>query len=70
MKDVECFKFHKMGHYANKCPEIKPKVAKGAKVDESSVKEEREANSIHQIRIRYSDLNAEREDSFMRYWII
>jgi hypothetical protein len=23
LKDVECFKCHKKGHYANKCPEIK-----------------------------------------------
>jgi len=28
------------------------------------------AKSIRQIRIRYPDLNAEREDPFMRYWII
>ena len=43
MKAVECFKCHKKGHYANKCPEIKAKEAKGAftvlKVDASSVKE-------------------------------
>ena len=25
--------------------------------------------SIHQIRIRFSDLNAERNDSFISYWI-
>ena len=41
MNDVECccFKCHKMGHYANKCPEIKAKdtigAFKGRKVDES-----------------------------------
>ena len=29
MRDVECFKYHKMGHYANKCPEIKAKDTKG-----------------------------------------
>ena len=57
MKDVECFKCHKKGHYANKCPEIKAKDAirafKVRKVDDSSVKEEGEAKSIRQIRIRY-----------------
>jgi len=30
MKDVDCFKCHKKGHYANKCPEIKAKDAKVA----------------------------------------
>ena len=71
MKDVECFKCNKMGHYASKCPKIKAKDTKGAfkvrKVDDSSVKEELEAKSIRQIYIRYSDLNAERQDPFMRY---
>ena len=74
MKDVECFKFHKEGHFANKCPEIKAKDAKGSfkvrKVDDSRVKEEVEAKAIRQICIRYLDLNAERKDRFMRYWII
>ena len=74
MKDVECVKCHKKRHYANKCTEIKAKDAKGSfkvrKVDDSSVKEDGEAKVIRQIRIRYSDLNAEREDPFMRYWII
>ena len=40
-------------------------------MDGSRVKEDGEAKSIRQIgRIRYSDLNAEREDPFLRYWII
>ena len=30
MNDVECFKCHKKGHYADKCPEIKAKDAKEA----------------------------------------
>ena len=46
MKDVECFKCRKKGHYANKCPESKAKDAKEAfkvrKVDDSSVKEDGE----------------------------
>ena len=29
LKDIECFKWHKKGHYANKCPEIKSKESKG-----------------------------------------
>ena len=29
IKDVECFKCHKKGHYANKCPDAKEKDGKG-----------------------------------------
>jgi len=29
LKDVGCYKCHKKGHYANKCPEIKAKDTKG-----------------------------------------
>ena len=29
LKDVECFKCHKKGHYANKCPDAKSKDEKG-----------------------------------------
>ena len=29
LKDVECYIYHKKGHYANKCPEIKAKDTKG-----------------------------------------
>ena len=58
MKDVECLKCHKKGHNANECPEIKAKDTKRAfevcEVDDSSIKEEVEAKSIRQIRIRYS----------------
>jgi len=29
LKDVECFKCHMKGHYANKCPNAKAKVSVG-----------------------------------------
>ena len=29
MNDVECYRCHKKGHYAYKCPESKPKDSKG-----------------------------------------
>ena len=29
LKDVECFKCHKKGHYANTCPDAKSKDGKG-----------------------------------------
>ena len=29
LTDVECFKCHKKGHYANKCPDAKAKDGKG-----------------------------------------
>ena len=63
MTDVECFKCHRKVHYANNCPEIKAKDTKEAfrvhKEDDSSAKEDLKEKSIRQIRIRYSDLNAQ-----------
>ena len=29
LEDVKCFKCHKKGHYANKCPDAKTKKGKG-----------------------------------------
>ena len=74
MKNVECYRCHKKGHYANKCPEAKPKDSKGTfkvrKVEEPLAdKAVEEPKSIHQIRIRFSDLTAEDNDPFIRYWI-
>ena len=51
--DVECFKCHKKGHYANKCPEIK---VKDGKIEDSGPKSDPEAKSVRQIRIFYSDI--------------
>ena len=63
LKDVECFKCHKKGHYANKCPEIKVKDGKPPvkvrKMDDSGPKSDPEAKSVRQIRIRYSDIEAQ-----------
>ena len=50
LKDVECYKCHKMGHYANKCAEIKVKDTKGLlkvrKMEERNIKEDPEKKSI------------------------
>ena len=64
----------KKGHYANKCPEANPKdslgIFKVRKVEELvSHKAVDELKSIHQIRVRFSDINAENNDPFIRYWI-
>jgi hypothetical protein len=74
MADVECYRCHKKGHYANKCPEAKAKDSKGVfkvrKMEESVVdKAVEEPKSIRQIRIRFSDLTMEDNDPFIRYWI-
>jgi len=76
MKNVECYRCHKKGHYANKCPEVKPKDSKGTfkvrKVEEPVAdKAVEEPKSIRQIRIRFSDLTAEDNDPYplIRYWI-
>ena len=71
---VECFKCHKKGHYADKYPEAKAKDGKSSlkmrKIDDSGPKQEPEAKSVRQIRIRYSDIEDNRNDPFMRHWII
>ena len=72
MKNVECYRCHKKGQFANKCPEAKPKDSKGTfkvrKVEEPD-KAVEEPKSIRRIRIRFSDLTAEDNDPFIRYWI-
>ena len=58
LKDVECFKCHKKGHYANKCPDAKSKDGKGffkvRQLEEPAI-DKKDENSISQIRIRHSD---------------
>ena len=62
------------GLYANKCPEIKAKGAKGAfkvrKMGDYSVKEEGTRKQLVRFASGIRISNAEREDPFMRYWII
>ena len=74
LKDVECFKCHKKGHYANKCPESKAKDAKAPmkvrKIEDFGLKPDSEAKSVRQIRIRYSDIEDKSSDPFMRHRII
>ena len=58
MKNVECCRCHKKGHYANKCPEAKPKDSKGTfkvrKMKEPvAEKAVEEPKSIRQIRTRF-----------------
>ena len=73
-EDMECYKCHKKGHYANKCPEIKAKDTKGPlkvrKMEESITQDEVEKKSIRQIRVYFSDLESETKDQFMRFWVI
>jgi hypothetical protein len=72
LKDIECFKCHKKGHYANKCPDAKGKDGKGyfkvRQLEEPSP-DKKDEKSIRQIRIRHSDLNRDDPDPFLRYWI-
>ena len=53
MKDVECFKCHKKGHSANKCPDAMSKDGKGffkvRQLEEPSP-DKKEEKSIRQIR--------------------
>ena len=72
MANVECYRCHKKGHYANKCPEAKEKDSKGAfkvrKIEEPvTEKAVEEPKSIRQIRIRFFDLTMEENDPFIRY---
>ena len=60
LKDVECFKCHKKGHNANKCPDAKSKDGKGffkVRQLEEPAMDKKDEKSIRQIRIRHSDLN-------------
>jgi hypothetical protein len=71
---VECYKCHKKGHYANKCPEIKAKDTKGPlkarKMEQGITQDDVEKKSIRQIRVRFSDLESETKDPFMRFCVI
>jgi hypothetical protein len=69
LKDVECFHCHKKGHYANKCPEIKVKDAKGAFKVRKVEEDKPEEKVARQVRIRYADMKEESKDDFIRYWI-
>ena len=71
LKNVECYRCHKKGHYANKCLEAKHKDSKGTfktrKVEEPvSDKAVDGPKSIRQIRIHFSNINAETNDPFIR----
>jgi hypothetical protein len=72
IKDVECFKCYKKGHYANKCPDAKAKDGTGyfkaRKLEDPSL-DKKEGKSIRHIRIRHSDHNTGYHDPFLRYWI-
>ena len=60
LKDVECFKCHKKGHCANKCPDVKSKDGKyffKVRQLEESTNDKKDEKAIRQIRISHSDLN-------------
>ena len=59
------------GYYANKCPEIKARDTKGPlkvrKKEEGITQDDVEKKSIRLILVRFSDLESETKDSFMRF---
>ena len=66
LKDVECFKGHKKGQYANKYPESKAIDGKSSlKIDHSGPNQESEIKSVRQIRIRYLDIEDNCADLFI-----
>ena len=71
---MECFKCLKKGLYANKCPESTAKDGKAPmkvrKIENFGPKPDPDAKSVRQIRIRYSDIEEQNSDPFMRHWII
>ena len=56
LKDVECFKCHKKGHYANKCPDAKSKVDRKGFLKvwhlEEPANDKKDDKAIRQLRIR------------------
>ena len=68
---MECFKCHKKGHYSNKCPESKAKDGKAHIMKVRNIEDfGPKPKSIRQIRIRYSGIEEQNSDPFMRHWII
>ena len=53
IKDVECFKCHKKGHYANKCPDAKAK--DGKRFFKVRQLEEQYAEKMNEKSIRQMD---------------
>ena len=69
---MKCFKCHKKGDYANKCPEIKAKESKGVfkdrkKEEQSEIKSDDKV--VRQISMSYSDFADRYTDPFLRYWV-
>ena len=66
LKNVECYRCHYKGHYANKCPEANPKdrkrTLKVRNVEAVSEKAVEEPKSIRQIRILFTEMNTENND--------
>ena len=63
IKDVECFKYHKKGHYANKCRDEKAKDGKGFFLKVRQLEEP----SAEKKDQSHSDLNSADYDPFLRY---
>ena len=70
LKDMECYKCHKKGNYAKKCPEIKAKDTRGSlkvqKMVECITNDNAMTKYIHQIRVGFSDLETETKATFMK----
>ena len=62
---MECFKCHKKGHYANKCPDAKGKAFFKVRQLEEPAMDKKDEKSIRQIRIRHSDLNRSDPDPLL-----
>ena len=61
-----------IGHYANKCPEIKAGRRDRLKFEKwmGITKDDAETKSIRKTRVRYSDLESETKDPYIRFWVI
>ena len=73
LKDVECYKWYKKGHYRNKFPESKDKDTKGPlKVRKVRLSPRRMSRQSLFVKSEFYFLtkDSETKDPFMRFWVI